>query len=100
MNGTEPGALPTAANLHRTTPALDGASVETNAGQGVAVTGPSGSGKSTLPHRLATIVAPDRGSVRYAEHGPTTMSDRSRSARVVVRDGRAPTARRVPAACP
>ncbi|MFI6587104.1 ABC transporter ATP-binding protein [Embleya sp. NPDC050493] len=83
MNGTEPGALPAAVNLRKTygsTPALNGASIEIDAGEVVAVMGPSGSGKSTLLHCVAAIVAPDGGSVRYAGQELSTMSDRGRSA--------------------
>ncbi|MYS82753.1 ABC transporter ATP-binding protein [Embleya scabrispora] len=83
MNRTELGALLVAADLRKTygaTPALDGASIEINTGEVVAVMGPSGSGKSTLLHCLAAIVTPDGGSVRYAGQELSTMSDRGRSA--------------------
>ncbi|MFF7247689.1 ABC transporter ATP-binding protein [Embleya sp. NPDC008237] len=66
--------------MYGTTPALDGASIEIDAGEVVAVMGPSGSGKSTLLHCLAALVTPDSGSVGYAGRELNTMSDRGRSA--------------------
>lgn len=47
------------------TPALQGASVEIQAGEILAIMGPSGSGKSTLLHCLAGIFKPDSGEVWY-----------------------------------
>ncbi|MFC7550604.1 ABC transporter ATP-binding protein [Plantactinospora sp. GCM10030261] len=84
--GEGPGAttpLLSAENLRKSfgaTPALRDASLAVTAGELVAVMGPSGSGKSTLLHCLAGIVRPDAGSVRYAGHDITTMSDAGRSA--------------------
>jgi putative ABC transport system ATP-binding protein len=62
------------------TPALDGASLEIDAGEVVAVMGPSGSGKSTLLHCVAGIVRPDSGRVLYAGREVSRMGDGERSA--------------------
>jgi len=62
------------------TPALDGASMEVEAGEVVAVMGPSGSGKSTLLHCLAGIVRPDSGRVLYQGREVSLMGDGERSA--------------------
>jgi putative ABC transport system ATP-binding protein len=62
------------------TPALDGASLEVDAGEVVAVMGPSGSGKSTLLHCAAGIVRPDSGRVFFDGREVSSMSDRERSA--------------------
>lgn len=76
-------ALLSAHDIHKTygtTPALAGAGFTIRAGEVVAVMGPSGSGKSTLLHCLAGIVRPDSGSIRYAGHELSSMSDAGRSA--------------------
>ena len=62
------------------TAALDGASLEINAGEIVAVMGPSGSGKSTLLHCAAGIVVPDDGAVLYEGQPIDRLSDAKRSA--------------------
>ena len=70
-------------DIHKTygtTPALSGAGFTIEAGEVVAVMGPSGSGKSTLLHCLAGIVSPDSGTIRYAGHELSSMSDAGRSA--------------------
>ncbi|MFB6441614.1 ATP-binding cassette domain-containing protein [Streptomyces sp. NPDC056411] len=80
---TPAGSLLVAEGLYKAygpTPALDGADFSVHAGEVVAVMGPSGSGKSTLPHCLAGITTPDAGTVRYAGHTLTTMTDTQRSA--------------------
>ncbi|BCB77418.1 ABC transporter ATP-binding protein [Phytohabitans flavus] len=62
------------------TPALDGASMEVDAGEIVAVMGPSGSGKSTLLHCVAGIVRPDSGRVFYGGREISLLRDAERSA--------------------
>jgi putative ABC transport system ATP-binding protein len=62
------------------TPALDGAGMDVDAGEVVAVMGPSGSGKSTLLHCLAGIIRPDAGRVVFDSREVTAMSDAQRSA--------------------
>lgn len=47
-------------------PALDGVSLEINAGEFVAVMGRNGSGKTTLLLQLVGLLKPDRGQVRIA----------------------------------
>lgn len=51
-------------------PALDGVDVTAYAGQVLAVTGPNGSGKTALALVLASLLAPSRGTVRFAGGGP------------------------------
>jgi putative ABC transport system ATP-binding protein len=61
------------------TTALDGADLEVDGGEIVAVMGPSGSGKSTLLYVLAGILRPDRGEVYLGDRRLDTMGDAARS---------------------
>lgn len=61
------------------TVALDGASVEIDAGEIVAIMGPSGSGKSTLLHCLAGILRPDGGEAHYRGKRVDLLSESERS---------------------
>jgi putative ABC transport system ATP-binding protein len=62
------------------TPALQGASLEVERGEILAVMGPSGSGKSTMLHCLAGIFTPDSGEVWFDGRRVDTMGDRERTA--------------------
>jgi putative ABC transport system ATP-binding protein len=61
------------------TTALDGADLDVDGGEIVAVMGPSGSGKSTLLYVLAGILRPDRGEVYLGDRRLDTMRDAARS---------------------
>jgi putative ABC transport system ATP-binding protein len=62
------------------TPALQGASLEVERGEILALMGPSGSGKSTMLHCLAGIFTPDSGEVWFDGRRVDTMGDRERTA--------------------
>jgi putative ABC transport system ATP-binding protein len=60
-------------------PALDGVTLEVQAGKVVAVSGPSGSGKSTLLHVIGAMDRPDRGSIRVGDQETTALGDGERA---------------------
>lgn len=67
-----------AVDVHRAfgqTRALDGASLQIDWGEIVAIMGPSGSGKSTLLHCLAGVIKPDSGTILYQDRELTQLSD-------------------------
>lgn len=61
------------------TRALDGVSLTLAEGTATAIMGASGSGKTTLLHMLAGILTPDAGSVSFAGHPISGLSDGERS---------------------
>jgi putative ABC transport system ATP-binding protein len=59
--------------------AVDGVSLQAEAGEMIAIHGPSGSGKTTLLLLIAALLAPDQGVVRYGGRELTSLSDDERS---------------------
>ena len=59
--------------------AVDGVSLEMDAGEFVALMGASGSGKSTLLHLIGGLDVPASGTVRIAGHDLAAMGDRERT---------------------
>lgn len=60
--------------------AVDGVSLEVNAGEMVALYGPSGSGKTTLLLMIATLLAPTSGTVLIGGRDVSSLSEREASA--------------------
>lgn len=60
--------------------ALDGVTVEVDAGELVAIVGPSGSGKSTMLHVIGALDRPTSGTVEIAGHDLAKLNDRQLSA--------------------
>ncbi len=57
--------------------ALDGVSIDLEAGQFTAIMGPSGSGKSTLMHCAAALDRADSGTVQIGDQELGTLGDRA-----------------------
>jgi putative ABC transport system ATP-binding protein len=55
--------------------AVDDVSLRAEAGEMIAVHGPSGSGKTTLLLLIAALLAPDEGTIRYAERDLASFSE-------------------------
>ncbi len=60
--------------------AVDGVSLSVREGEMVAIHGPSGSGKTTLLLLIATLLAPDVGSIRYRGRTLSSLSEAETSA--------------------
>ena len=59
--------------------AVRSVSFEARAGEVTGLVGPNGSGKTTLLLMLATLLVPDRGTIRIGGHDPVTESSAVRS---------------------
>ena len=69
------------------TSALNGASLELQAAERVALMGPSGSGKSSLLHCLAGVVTPQNGEIWFEGERLDRLSEARRSTRRLKRMG-------------
>jgi putative ABC transport system ATP-binding protein len=58
--------------------AVDGVSLQLDAGEMVALHGPSGSGKTTLLLLIAALLAPDEGTIRFAGEELSRLSEGER----------------------
>lgn len=65
--------------------AVRGVSLRVHAGEMVALHGPSGSGKTTLLLLIATLLAPDEGTIRYGGRDLSSLSEEETS-RYLLRD--------------
>ncbi len=59
--------------------AVDGVSLTVQEGEMVALHGPSGSGKTTLLLLIATLLAPEQGSIRYCGRELSSLSEQETS---------------------
>jgi putative ABC transport system ATP-binding protein len=78
--GTRSGTPGVGGRVGELVRAVDGVSLSVREGEMVAIHGPSGSGKTTLLLLIATLLAPDRGSIRYRGRTLSTLSEADTSA--------------------
>ena len=90
MEGSSPAAGPSGLHLDGLVKrweggaaAVDGVTLEAEAGELVTIVGPSGSGKSTLLRLIAGLEAPDAGGVRIGDRVVTEVSPARRGVAMV-----------------